>query len=89
MMMSNGMSLTEKQKAIQGFKEAAQDYGLDLRRMSLMGAPNALWDDGCLLVCAADERGLRPTLFNSDGTPSQEVLAEAAQSSPSRAMRRG
>lgn len=76
MMLSNGMSLQEKQVAVKGFREAAQDYGLDLKRISMMGEPGALWDDGCLLVCAADERGARPRLFNQDGSPSREVLSE-------------
>lgn len=80
MAMSNGMSLQEKRASINGFRESVQVYGLDLKRMSMMADPGALWDDGCLLVCAADDRGNRPRLFNQNGSPSSEVLSEGCRS---------
>lgn len=73
------MSLKEKQVAIQGFKDASRDYGLDLRRMSMMASQGSLWDDGCLLICASDKQGLSPRLFNPDGSPSEEVLEEVSR----------
>jgi hypothetical protein len=76
MLLSNGLSLTERQTAITGFRGAAKDYGLDLQRVSMMGEPGSLWDDGCLLVGEADRLGMRPRLFNEDGSPSQDVLLE-------------
>ena len=78
MLVSNALSITEKQRAISAFRAATGQFGLDLQRISMI-APDSAWDDGCLLVCAADKQGLRPRLFDADGKPSDEVLEESTR----------
>lgn len=78
MLVSNALSIVEKQRAISAFRAAAGLFGLDLQRISMI-APDSAWDDGCLLVCAADKHGMRLRLFDAEGRPSEEVLAESTK----------
>jgi hypothetical protein len=77
MRIRNAMPIATKRALLISFRDLANQYGLDLQRVSLSQGVATAWDDGSLLVSEADARGRRPPLFNQDGSPSVEILGES------------